>query len=157
MVALDVVVLHELVHDGAQMTLAERNDVPKALVLDRANEPLGVGVEIRASRRQAQQLHARGSQEVPEVRRVEWIAIDDEVPEARQGARRGVGEVAGDLRHPSRVGCAGDAGDVNASGLEVDDERHEVAYEAAAGEHLDTEEVRRGDGTPVRLEKGLPR
>src|SRR5580700_7900556 len=155
-VALGMVMVHELAHDGAQMTLAERNDVAEALVLDRANEPLGVGVEVRAFRRQAQQLHARGSQEVPEVRRVERITIDDQVPEARQRARRGVGEVAGDLRHPSAVGRAGNAGDVNAPGLEVDDEQHEVAYEAPAREHLRAEEVRRGDGAPMRLEKGLP-
>ncbi len=50
-VALGVVVLHELAHDGAQMTLAEGDDVPEALVLDRPNEPLGVGVEVRAPRR----------------------------------------------------------------------------------------------------------
>jgi hypothetical protein len=48
-VALGVVVLHELAHDGAQMTLAKGNEVPEALVLDRPNEPLGVGVEVRAS------------------------------------------------------------------------------------------------------------
>jgi hypothetical protein len=46
------------------------------------------------------------------VRRIEGIAIDDEVPDARQRARRGVGEV----RHPSAVGRAGDAGEVNRVG-----------------------------------------
>jgi hypothetical protein len=129
-IALGVVVLHELVHDGAQVSLAKGDNVPQALVLDRPNKPFGIGVEVRAPRRQAQQLHARGPQQGPEVRRIERIAIDDEVPEARQRARCGVGEVAGDLRHPSAVGRAGDAGDVNASCLEVDDEQHEVAYEA---------------------------
>src|ERR1019366_9824699 len=33
------------------------------------------------------------------LRRIEGIAIDDEAPEARQRARCGVGEVAGNLRH----------------------------------------------------------
>jgi hypothetical protein len=46
-VALGVIVLHELAHDGVQVTLAEGNDVPQALLLDRANEPLGVGIEVR--------------------------------------------------------------------------------------------------------------
>ena len=126
-------------------------------MLDRADEPFGVGIEVRAVRRKAQHVHARGLQEGPELRGVKGVAIDDELSEARQRAGRGVGEVAGDLRHPSPVGRAGDAGDVNASGLEVDDEQHEVAYEAPSREHLHAEEVRRGDGTPVRLEKGLPR
>src|ERR1700678_4237121 len=34
-VALGVVVLHKLTQHGAQMTLAERDDVPEALLLDR--------------------------------------------------------------------------------------------------------------------------
>ncbi len=157
MVAFDVVVLHELAHDGAQVPLAERDNVPEALVLNRANEPLGVGVEVRAVGRQAQQVYARGLQQGPEMRRIEGVAVDDDVSEARQRAGCGVGEVAGGLRHPSPVGRAGDAGDVNTSGLEVDDEQHEVAHEPSACEHLHAEEVRRGDGTPVRLEKGLPR
>jgi hypothetical protein len=50
MVALGVVVLHELAQDGAQVTLAEGNDVPEALVLDRPNKPLGVCVQVRAPR-----------------------------------------------------------------------------------------------------------
>jgi hypothetical protein len=102
--------------------------VPQALVLDRPNKPLSVRVEVRAPRRQAQQEYARGLQQGPEVRRIERIPIDDEVPETRQRTRRCVCEVAGGLRHPSAVGRAGDAGDVNASGLEVDDEQYEVAY-----------------------------
>jgi hypothetical protein len=38
MVALGVVVLHELAHDGSQVTLTEGDDMPQALVLDRPNE-----------------------------------------------------------------------------------------------------------------------
>ncbi len=45
---------------------------------------------------------------------------------------------------------------MNAPGLEVDDEQYEVPYEPAAGDDLHAEEVRGGDGTPMRLEKGLP-
>ncbi len=94
MIALDVVVLYELAHDAPQVTLAQGDDVPEALVLDRADEPLGVGVQVRASAGQAQQLHARDLEKAPEVRRVEGIAIDDQMPDARQRACRGVGEVA---------------------------------------------------------------
>lgn len=45
---------------------------------------------------------------------------------------------------------------MNASCLEINDEEHEIPYEASAREHLDAEEVRRRDGAPVRLEEGLP-
>jgi hypothetical protein len=50
-VALCVVVLEKLADSAAQMMLAERNDVPKALLLDRANELFSVRVQIRAARR----------------------------------------------------------------------------------------------------------
>src|SRR5271170_770730 len=49
-VALGVVMLDELPDYGAQMTLAERDEVPEALLLDRANEPLRVCVQVRAAR-----------------------------------------------------------------------------------------------------------
>ncbi len=78
-VALGLVVLHELAQHGAQMTFAKGNDVPEAIVPDRPNEPLGVGVQVWAPRRQAQQLYARDLQQGPEVRRIERIPIDDEV------------------------------------------------------------------------------
>jgi hypothetical protein len=48
MVALDMVVVHELADDAAQMTLPEGDDVPEALVLDGANKSLGAGVQVRA-------------------------------------------------------------------------------------------------------------
>ena len=48
MVALGVVVLHELAHDSAQMTLTEGDVVPQALVIDRPDISLGVGVQVRA-------------------------------------------------------------------------------------------------------------
>jgi hypothetical protein len=46
---------------------------------------------------------------------------------------------------------------VNASGLEVDDEQHQVAHQAAACEHLDAEKVRGRDGPPAGLEERFPR
>ncbi len=53
-VALGVVVRHKVAEHVAQMTFAKGNNVPEALVLDGPNEPLGVGVQVRAPRRQAQ-------------------------------------------------------------------------------------------------------
>jgi hypothetical protein len=50
-VALGVVVLDKFADGAAQMTLAERNDVPEALLPDRANKPFRVRVQIRAARR----------------------------------------------------------------------------------------------------------
>jgi hypothetical protein len=96
-IAFGVVVGDEFTDDAAQMTLAEGDDVPEAFVLDRANKPFGVGVQIRAVRGQAQQLHPGCLEERAEVRGVERVPVDDQVAEAPQRARRGIREIAGDL------------------------------------------------------------
>ena len=46
---------------------------------------------------------------------------------------------------------------MNAPRLEVEHEQHEVAHQAADGEHFNGEEVSRGDGAPVCFQEGLPR
>ncbi len=76
-VALGVVVLDELSDDAAQMIFAERDDVPETLLLDRANEPFRVGVQIRAARRQPQERHARHAEKALHVRGVKRISVDD--------------------------------------------------------------------------------
>ncbi len=45
-VSLGVVVVDEPSEDGSQVMLAEWDEVPEALVLGRANGPVGVGVEV---------------------------------------------------------------------------------------------------------------
>jgi len=81
-IALGVVVLDELLHDAPQVTLAERNNMSQALLPDRANEPLGIRVQIRAPRRQAQQVDVHVGEQPLELARVEGIPVDDEVNEA---------------------------------------------------------------------------
>jgi hypothetical protein len=50
-IPLVVIVLDVFPHDGSKVPLAHRHDVTQALGLDRPDEPLGVGVQVRASRR----------------------------------------------------------------------------------------------------------
>jgi hypothetical protein len=85
----------------------------------------------RARRQEARRAaHARTRAPRPTKASFLRIPIDDQVPEPCESARGGIGEVACDLGHPLAVDPAFDTGDVNASGLEVDDEQHEVAHEA---------------------------
>ena len=56
-VSLTLIMLDVLVNDEAQMPLAERDDTMEALLFDRPDEPLGIGVEIRALRRQPDRPH----------------------------------------------------------------------------------------------------
>ena len=52
MVSLAMVMLDVLVDDEAQMTLAEWDDSIETLLLDRPDEPLGIGINPNASKTQ---------------------------------------------------------------------------------------------------------
>jgi hypothetical protein len=138
------------------MTLAEWDDVAEALLAYRAHKSLGIGVQIRTARRQAPEVHVRVGEQALELRRVERVAVDDQVAEAAKRIGHGVGEISRDLRHPGAVGRGRDPGDVHAPGLEVDDEEDQVAHQAPDGEHIDAEEACSGDGPPVRFEERVP-
>src|ERR1700722_17196812 len=88
------------------MALAEGDKVPEALVLDRPNKPLGVGVEVWAPRRQTHQLYARRLEQGSEVSCIKRLTVEDDGTERRQRARLGAGEVAGDLGGWERSGGA---------------------------------------------------
>src|SRR5689334_9493703 len=81
----------------------------------------------------------------------------DQVALASQDAIDAVGQVASDLLDPRVVRIADHAGDVDAAGLEVDDEPDEITNEPPEREDFDGEEVGRGNHAEVRLEKRLPR
>ena len=65
--------------------------------------------------------------------------------------------VARDLRYPCAIWLPDHAADLHPPGLEVDHEQQEVANESSEREHLEREEVRRGDRTQVRAKERLPR
>ena len=56
MVSLVMVMFDELVDELAQMSLAKRNHAIETLLFDRADEPLGIGVEIGTLRWQPNRL-----------------------------------------------------------------------------------------------------
>jgi hypothetical protein len=87
----------------------------------------------------------------------DWISVDDEVSKAAERTRDGVAQVSSDLRHPLAARLVRDSGDMDASRFEVDHEQHHVAHQTADRKHFDGEEVRRGDGAPVRFQKRVPR
>ena len=122
--------------------------VTQALGLDRPDKTLGIRVQVRASRRQAQKLHVARCQDLFEVSRVQRVPVDDQMARVFQESACRVREVASDLRHPCPVGTGRDAGDVNATSLQIDDEEHEVANKTADRQHFNAEEVRRCDGAP---------
>ncbi len=59
---------YSIQRDSCGFALAEGDNVPQTLALDRPNKPSSVGVQVRAPRGQAQQLYARGLERGLEVR-----------------------------------------------------------------------------------------
>ena len=125
-VSLTMVVLDVLVDDEAQMLLAERDDTMEALLFDRADEPLGIGVEIRAFRWQPDWLNIATRQDLAKDPRVEGIAVMNQLARGPQEAVDRIGQIAGHLLHPSAIGLWVDPGDVHPAGLQRDHEEDEI-------------------------------
>jgi hypothetical protein len=79
----------------------------------------------------------------------------DDVALALQKSVHAVRQVAGNLFHPGAVWLARDACDLNAPASQIDHELHEVADQTIEGQHLDREEVHRGDDTEMAWRKVL--
>src|SRR5260370_10807403 len=77
MVALKVIVLDECSDGAPQVPLAEQYELVQALALDRQHEPLGVGVQVRAVRRQPDALDTCGAEHVAKLVGEERIAVVD--------------------------------------------------------------------------------
>ena len=78
--AFVLVVLDVLGDDVAQVPVAQGDDVAQTLLANGPHEPLRVGVEVRGPRGKANELDARCGEGALEVRGVQRVAVDDEVP-----------------------------------------------------------------------------
>ena len=117
MVSLVMVVFDELVDELAYMSLAKRDHATETLLFDRADEPLGIGVEIGTLRWQPNRLDTATRQDLAEDTRVQGIAVVDQMGRGPQTALHRVGQIAGQLLHPRAVRLRVDPGDGQAAGL----------------------------------------
>jgi hypothetical protein len=67
-----------------------------------------------------------------------------------------VGEITRDLRQPTTVGMRRDAGAVDRSGRDVDEEQNVMCDEAPECMHLDAQKVRSRQAFPVGFQKSRP-
>ena len=149
-VSLTLIMLGVLVNDEPQMPLAERDDTMEALLFDRPDEPLGIGVEIRALRRQPDRPHIATRQDLATDPRVERIAVMNQLTRGSQEAIDWIGQIAGHLFHPPAIGLRVDPSDVHTAGLQRDHEEDEIPPQTGQGEHLDREEIGGRQAFPVR-------
>lgn len=100
MIALDVVVLHVLVDHMPQVPFAEDDQTTQALFLDRPHEPLRIGIEIGASRRESNRAHAGRLKQRSEFGSVQRIPIADQESLASQESVNRIRQVSGKLDQP---------------------------------------------------------
>ena len=86
MVSLVMVMFDELVDELAYMSLAKRDHATETLLFDRADEPLGIGVEIGTLRWQPNRLDTATRQDLAEDTRVQGIAVVDQMGRGPQTA-----------------------------------------------------------------------
>ena len=129
MVSLAMVMLDVLVDDEAQMTLAEWDDSIETLLLDRPDEPLGIGIEIGTLRRKSDRLNAAARQDLAKDTSVKGISVVNQMPRSPQEAIARVGQIAGLLLHPRAARLRMDPGDGHAAGLQLDHEEDKIPPE----------------------------
>ena len=140
-----------------QVPLSDQHQAIKALGFDRQHESLRVRAQVRALWRQANRFHSHIPQDVPELRREQWISIMDHVRLASKEPGYLVREVPRDLFHPRTIGDRTNSGDRHSTCRQIDHERHHVANKTDLPPHLDGEEVGRSETGPVRPGELRPR
>jgi len=111
------------------MSLAEKDELAETLTLDRQDEPLGVRIQIRAARGQADRLDLSAAEEATKLSSEDRISIHDEMRLAYEEAIVGVEEISRDLHHPLPCRLLNDPANLNAAARQIDDEEHVVADE----------------------------
>ncbi len=136
---------------------SEEDHPMETFVLDRPNEPLGIGVQVGRTRGQPDDLDAGTNQQVSKRDGVLRIPIEDDEVLVREESVDGVGEVAPDLHHPGFVRTRRDPYDLDPARRQLDDEEHVEGDKSADTPDFDREEVARSKHVPVALEKLTPR
>ena len=155
-VSLAMVVFYVLVDETTQMPLAERDHACETLLVDRPDEPLGIGVEIGTLRRQPHRLNTGALQNLAKDPRIEGIAVVNQRARPAQTAIDRVGHIAGLLLHPRAARLRVDPGDGHVAGSQLDHEEDEVPPEPRQRQHLDGEQIAGRQALPVRLQERLP-
>ena len=156
MVAFGVKMFQENRRRVAEHPLAKEDHFVQAFGFDRPDPAFGERIEVGALRRQADRLYARRFQEAPELFGEFGVSIHQEVRFAVQEPILAVGEVAGDLCHPSGIGGSCDARDLHATSGDLHDEENIERDEAAQGPNFGGEEITSCHCLGMRAEEVVP-
>jgi len=107
-ISFTMIMGHELVNRLSQRAFSEQDHPLQAGLFDTAHKSLGVGIQIRRSRRQFHRLYTCLCKHVQEFVREQWIAIMDEVSLPSHHAIDRIGQIPTNLTHPQSVRCTCD-------------------------------------------------
>ena len=75
--------------------------------------------------------------------REQRIAVVDEIASSIQEPVLGIREIARDLAHPCSIRSGNNSGDLDSTGLEINDDEYEIPNQARSRYHFDAEEIGR--------------
>jgi hypothetical protein len=105
-IALALVVLDMFTDRASQVRFPDRDNLRQTLRLDRSNEPLGVGVQVRTAARKPHGAHPGRLERFSERFREQRIAIVNEMAAPKQEPVFAVRPIPGDLMHPASMVAA---------------------------------------------------
>ena len=143
-ISLGVIVADELADGVTEHLLTEEDHPVQTLFLDRPYPALGEGIQVGTSGRQTDWLDTGGFQDGPKLLGEFGVPVHEQVGFAFQESILAVGEVAGDLLHPSGIEGSRDAGDLHAARSDFDHEEDIKRDQAAKRPDLGREEIARG-------------
>ena len=150
-IPLRVVMRLELKQGLPDLTFSEPDHPAQAVLLDRSDKSLGVGIGVRCLKRG---LHHPQSSRQHRLEALDelGVAVTDRKAFSLQEAVRS----SDCLDHEAVVGIPRHAGDVDPPGFEIEEEQHVQAAEASTSPGLHREEVRGHHLAPMCLQEASP-
>lgn len=139
------------------MRFTEWHDSVETFAPDRKHESFRERIQVRTTRRQAQDLHPTPLHRLAKLSRVQRVSVEYQISLTHQEPVDDVQEVPRHLFHPNPVRAPRDAADLDPPGRQMDHEENVIADQTGPTQHLNGEEVARGDGRHVRLDELRPR
>src|SRR5258705_9264440 len=156
MVTFLVVVLHEFRHRTTQRRLPDEYHPIQTLFFDRANEALGICIQIRRPRWQTDHRGSRFAHQPAKWSRVLGVAVDHQVALPTLWATLGIDESSTQLQHPRFLRSSRDSYYGHHPIGKTDHEQQIVSDQSPARPPLHREEIARRKRLQMRLQKRRP-
>jgi hypothetical protein len=151
------VVMHDEILDcGPQGLFSEQDQAIQTGLLDAADKPFCMGIQIRRSRWQFHGFDTHRGQQAQKLGRVQRIAVMDQVALLLENAVDCIRHCSANLGHPQTVSAGGNARDLDPACGQIQKEQDEEALQPSFGPYFHTEEIGCYDQFPVLREKRLP-